>query len=1384
VTADSSRDTASTSAPVDFFISRRGAQAAVAQEVAAILMEAGYTVLVQDFDIPYSSNFVIAMHDALKRARHLIVLLTPDYDRSAHTMAEVSNFLALAARADEARRLIVMRVEDCVPDGLFAGIVFADLVGVDDPAERRRLIVSAAEGRALGGVVEVNRWPAPQRGLVGRLGALSVASTFAGKIEAFLEEYLVTDRGTGAVPFAGRTDVMDRLDRWLDSSNAPARFVLTAPAGRGKSALLVQWMKRLERDNKIGPDRAWLLVFVPISMRFNTNRPEVFYEAIAARLAQVLGESLKPPHVGPAAYYEDQCRLLLNMAVERKKPILLVIDGLDEALGEQLDPSWFPRAAGNSLRLLVTARLQVGDADSRGWVARLGWSSGVRVQSEELTTLDLAAVRELLLNSGAPLDVLAQHPDVVGKLHRLAEGEPLLLRLYVEGLWQKGDESGSLTIADLDHIEPGFAGYFADWLDRQRRAWDFERQRGAQIDEDVVLTHLAVLACAYGPIASSELGDLVQRLGGVKRGFRTELALHPLRRFVIGTGRRSGERNIGYVLSHPRFNQFLRESYFDEDQTRRVQHCFAQWGRDVLSGLRDGLLKSESVSPYLLTYLSGHFVDTEAPVDDFMQLVSEAWMKAWLAFEGGYRGFSRDVQRAVQVLASRKPPSYRSLLVRCALFLTSLGSSGSALSDRLVVESVLRSILPVRNALHLAERQSLLVRARIIKGILPKLTEAERTEALLATAASAGPQNLRGNFAAIGILAPILPAPERQALIDLALKTALALADKNERARALVMLASELPAPLNSEAINMALSTARSIPDPDTRAGCLTAVLKIADPEGRSSIVAEVLDTARRIENAASRAENLAAVTAFVDPNMRADVIAEALDGLSVSPVREDGNITRGVAVEYLAPFLSPEQLASVRALARTFKEPLAQARALVALTTAMKGPERDGTLDEAISVALSFVKNIGFQYPTLGELSDRLPDERRLGFCLEVFAQHKIGPYGEESILTQVSDKLADDQLREVLGLSLQINDIYARISALGHIAALQPDADRNDTLKQVFDFIETLDQGWRIGAYHTIAGTRPNEERIALLRRSLALAREEILWGNMQWGSLTGIIGAAPDSDSEDFLDDVLQEARKLSADDLVRLLCAAVPKLSGEKRSRAIADAIDIIESIEHDSHALWMALPVLALDLDPASRVRTTELALARARRTQHPHSIALAEIERCQLLEQSQRDAELLRLRPILFDLDLSEFERAIGTISYVRCFPRESRLSTFMEIQSTTLSDFRGYDFETGLALVEAEDVMASMKAIKDFVRGLGRADQRFWSLTALMKKLPDGAARDEALDESLACAHEVDRINLLSALERMLPTLVRLEGAACLNDLRQSVSDVGRLFP
>ena len=133
---------------IDFFVSRRGSAAAVAQEVANILEEEGYTVFVQDHDIGYGADFIAAMHDGLKRCRHMIVLLTEDYVASEFTMMEVTNFLAAAGQAADERRLAILRLDEAQPDGILASRVYGDLVGITEPQERRRRILAAVEGRS------------------------------------------------------------------------------------------------------------------------------------------------------------------------------------------------------------------------------------------------------------------------------------------------------------------------------------------------------------------------------------------------------------------------------------------------------------------------------------------------------------------------------------------------------------------------------------------------------------------------------------------------------------------------------------------------------------------------------------------------------------------------------------------------------------------------------------------------------------------------------------------------------------------------------------------------------------------------------------------------------------------------------------------------------------------------------------------------------------------------------------------------------------------------------------------------------------------------------------------------------------------------------------
>jgi hypothetical protein len=130
------------------------------------------------------------------------------------------------------------------------------------------------------------------------------------------------------VPFGGRNKDLALLDAWLNDETAPPRYLLTAPAGRGKSALLVRWLQHLQEQGRVGRDMPapWQLVFVPVSIRFETHRPDIFYEAIAARLAEILEEELQPTQTDKGVYYADHCRTLASTAVSEGRRILIILD--------------------------------------------------------------------------------------------------------------------------------------------------------------------------------------------------------------------------------------------------------------------------------------------------------------------------------------------------------------------------------------------------------------------------------------------------------------------------------------------------------------------------------------------------------------------------------------------------------------------------------------------------------------------------------------------------------------------------------------------------------------------------------------------------------------------------------------------------------------------------------------------------------------------------------------------------------------------------------------------------------------------------------------------------------------------------------------------------
>jgi len=163
-------------------------------------------------------------------------------------------------------------------------------------------------------------------------------------------------------------------------------------------------MQRLRERGRVVDEQhnGWRLVFVPISVTFETHRPEDFFQALAVRLAEILGAPLQSTPSDPAVQYADRCQQMAEAAATSGPRTLIVIDGIDEALGESFHTWWFPRNRGSGLRLVLSARWKGDDEDSSGWLKRLDWDQDVRVRTRELSLISIDGVRDVLINLGAP----------------------------------------------------------------------------------------------------------------------------------------------------------------------------------------------------------------------------------------------------------------------------------------------------------------------------------------------------------------------------------------------------------------------------------------------------------------------------------------------------------------------------------------------------------------------------------------------------------------------------------------------------------------------------------------------------------------------------------------------------------------------------------------------------------------------------------------------------------------------------------------------------------------------------------------------------------------------------------------------------------------------
>jgi hypothetical protein len=325
---------------IDFFLSRRGSVATLAREVHDVLTEEGYKVVVQDYDMPFSASFVLAIHETIKNCRDLVVLFTRDYDATYYTREEFASFWAQRAGNPEEHHIIILRCEDVRPDGLLAHSIYQDIFGITDIDERKRRIIAAIEHQSQ---APLPRLP-PFEGVPSRIKG------FTGRIEELhhLDEVLVKEK-----PAA-----LTQADGGL------GRAAIKGMGGIGKTSLAVEYAHRYKG---LYAGVWWCPAERPDDLLFSL-----------ASLAEKVG-AVSPDAANPDKPMVDAliktAKAALSWIAEQRAPWLLIYDNVtNPAQIKDLLP------AGRA-RLLITSRYP-------NWTA---WATEVAVD-----TLSMADAVDLL----------------------------------------------------------------------------------------------------------------------------------------------------------------------------------------------------------------------------------------------------------------------------------------------------------------------------------------------------------------------------------------------------------------------------------------------------------------------------------------------------------------------------------------------------------------------------------------------------------------------------------------------------------------------------------------------------------------------------------------------------------------------------------------------------------------------------------------------------------------------------------------------------------------------------------------------------------------------------------------------------------------------------
>jgi hypothetical protein len=656
-------------------------------------------------------------------------------------------------------------------------------------------------------------------------------SRVAEKIKRFVALY--SGSRTSPIPFVGRHDELVALRRAVDAGTGVC--FIGGGAGMGKSALILHIAAAILRDRP-----TFTMLLLPISLRFGTSELVSGLAMLAAQF-QAIFPALRTPastSIDPDANAGIVAAGWVEVRNHHADHFVLLIDAVDEAIGDWIADRVLPMALPPNLQLIVSGRSAGPICDAPPWLhLNCGFDGRpVEVQVISLKPLPKDAVRAAVSHLGYTFHLAPGGERVLDELYRLSDfGDPLLVSFWVSILLDRHAPTASLSISSLRRMAPGISGYLDEWFKQQLL---FCAASGQKFQRQQFEPLLHLVAVAEGAISAKDI-DRLLRIDSPSRASDVALVEQALAyswRILINTG------DDTYTFVHPRIRYHYLDLLQETNALEPLRRGFVRDGRAEVKRVDQDAGDAPPIAQYVLQNYCSH-IQAAADCyigDELLDLVDELlkcphWPRQSLKSHGTYGRYVSDLQRLDVLLANLQVPRAERLRLRNKLCRLSISSIGENIpptvlialleSKAWIAESVQRYIKAIYS-----DRKRYFALADMLPHVNTVQCSLLIDDLLVEAPAAATPQ---ARVTALARLFDFEFNKHGTVLAD-AVACALAIPAPQSQANAIALIAKYLPRVDRERILERAIRAAAEIPDELPRASALAAIAGACEPNGHS----------------------------------------------------------------------------------------------------------------------------------------------------------------------------------------------------------------------------------------------------------------------------------------------------------------------------------------------------------------------------------------------------------------------------------------------------------------------------------------------------------------------------------------------------------------------